>query len=175
MSKAKIIAVCGVLSALATVFLIAGAYLPINYTTSLAAALCVLANAFVAPKNFWSCFASYAASTIIACLITGKYLEVLPFVLLFAPLCVSKYYLDQTKIPKAAGWVINVALFEAGLAAYLCVYRFLFFETWQTVFEQKWYLYVAIAVAQAVFVLYMIALKYVFLWLKQFMTKLLKL
>ncbi len=171
MSRAKRIAVCGIMSALAVVFLLIGVYTTFTFTASFLAAVCLIANAALAPKNFVYVFISYTVTVITAGFITGQYLEIMTFALLLAPFTVAKYYADNSQLNKIFRWVIKIIVFEIYLVAYLLIFYFVFIESWNAVFTKDWYLWIVIACGQVALVAYDIIFTYIIKWLKTVLPK----
>lgn len=173
MDGSKKIACCGVLSALATVFLVVGAYSGFGMTAGFVASICVVCNTLAYPKNFLATLICFCVSTVVACLLAPIYLQTLPYVLLFVPLALTKVWVDG-KFNKVVGYIIKVLCFEVFFVAYLLVYRFLFFDDWQLLFTSPWIVVGVVALGQIAFVLYQIAFNNIFVWLKNLLNKILK-
>lgn len=165
MKNSQKIAYCAVFSALATVFLIIGAYSGFGFTAGLLASVCVVANSVAFPKGVIRSIFCFAVSTVAACFAAPVYLQILPYALLFAPLCLTKLWVDQSNINKLIKWIIKIAVFEIFFIAYMLIYRFLFFEAWQALFKYDWLIVAVAVLGQIAFVIYQFAFDYIFKWL----------
>ena len=174
MNRAKKIACCGVFSALATVFLIIGAYANFSFTAGFLASICVVCTAITSKNSFWGAFICYVVSTVTASLIAPYYLQMTPFVFLFVPLALTKITVDNSTLPKTLGWIIKILCFEVFFVAYLLVYRFLFFENWQLLFSSSWIVVLLVILGQVAFIIYQIAFTHAFNWLKNLLNKIIK-
>ncbi len=171
MSRAKKIALCGIMSALAVVFLLIGAFTSFSLSASFLAAVCLIANAVLAPKNFLYVFTCYTVSVVLATFISGMYLEIITFALLIAPFTVVKYYVDLTSMRKLYKWLIKIITFEICFVAYMLFFYFVFPESWNAVFQQSWYLYIILFAAQVSLFAYDYIFTYIIKWLKAVLPK----
>jgi len=173
-NNAKKIACCGIFSALATVFLVVGAYTGFGMTAGFLASLCVLSNALAYKKSLWYTLICFCVSTVLACVFAPYYLQFLPYALLFAPLALTKVWVEDSKLSKTVGWIVKTLCFEVFFVAYLLVYRFLFFDDWQLFFTSPWLVILVVVLGQIAFVVYQIAFTKIFAWLKNLLDKILK-
>ena len=173
MKNTQKIAYCGIFSALATVLLVVGAYSGFGFTAGFLASVCVVANAIAYPKGVVRCFVCFVVSAVVSCWLAPVYLQILPYIFIFAPLCLSKLWVDKGSISNIAKWAIKIAVFEVFFVAYLAVYRFLFADAWDEIFlDKQWLIAVVLILGQVAFVVYQFALNYVFAWLGAVLAKL---
>ena len=174
MKNSQKIAYCGVFSALATVFLVVGAYSNFGFTAGFLASICVVCNALAYPKGVLRTLICFCVSTVVACVFAPLYLQILPYALLFAPLCVAKLWIDQSQLSTAVKWIIKAVIFEICFVAYLLIYRYLFFENWSATFASEWLVWIVVLLGQVAFVVYQFAFDHVFVWLKKILSHILK-
>ena len=174
MKNSKKIAYCGVLSALATVFLVVGAYSNFGFTAGFLASVCVVSNAIIFPKGVVRTIVCFVVSTTIACMIAPVLFQILPYALLFAPLCVTKLWVDDSRLGNVTKWLLKAIIFEVCFVAYLLIYRFLFVEFWTMTFSAKWIVAVVVLLGQVAFVVYQFAFNAIFKWLKVILPKILR-
>lgn len=171
MKNSQKIAYCAVFSALATVFLIIGSYTGFGFTAGLLASVCVVANAIAFPKGVVRSIVCFAVSTVVAGFVAPVYLQILPYALLFAPLCLTKLWVDKSNINSVIKWIIKIAVFEIFFTAYMLIYRFLFFDAWQALFRREWVVVAVVVLGQIAFVIYQFVFDYIFKWLHGIVSK----
>lgn len=174
MNNSKKIAYCGVFSALASVFLVVGNISGFGFTAGFIASICVVSNSIAYPKGIVRTLISFVVSTTVACLITSVNLQILPYALLFAPLCVTKLWVDDTQIAPFVKWLIKATIFEICFVAYLLIYRYLFFDAWSMVFTSPWLIVAVVVAGQVAFVVYQFAFNVIFKWLKNIISKIIR-
>ena len=171
MKNSRKIAYCGVFSALATVFLVIGAYTPLTFTCAFLASVCVVSNALAFPKGLGRCIVCFIVSTVVSCFFIPSPISVLPYAFIFAPIIIIKLFVDRSDKKPAIKFVIKVVAFEILFIAYLVVYRSMFFSNWQEMFREVWMLVLFIIASQALFFVYDHAFTGIFRWLEKILMR----
>lgn len=162
MKNSRKIAYCGVFAALATVFLVAGAYTSFTFTGAFLASICVVSNALAFPRGLVRCIVCFVVSAVIACFLMPSPLSILPYCFLFAPIIIIKLFVDRGNIKPSLKFVIKVVAFEVLFLLYFVVYKSLFSADWQQTFKDIWVLVLFIVLGEGLFFVYDYAFTHIF-------------
>ena len=123
MKKSLGIALAGIGSALALLSLIGAAFLPTaNIAFWTFATLCVMIPAFIDARSFIYSLLSFLVVSALALIITGNFLQILPFSLMFCPYAFAWFFFKNKKFSIVIKYLFEYIIFFILIT---CCYFFL--------------------------------------------------